>query len=308
MGDSPVLGERVGSAATDLEAPASRSRSFAELVAALNRLNSLESALATAIARSRVPVQEVRRILRATTPAQAENAPAFQFLREVFSQVGIPLRLEAVSAFSLTFGADASPYARLFAADAPRRTCGFVSEALARFLATDFGLPAEVEEAACRNEGALRCLFAAAMDPLVVSARGLDAMDRRLFDALATGVPPADAAQDLGLGRDEVDYRMEFFISHGLVAADGRLLPNGEAILAAEPAPTEEPFAPPWRDVRLLTEAIAHAASAAEALVEVAPRTPARDAVPDAETAALAAECHSFAELLARASKGRTWE
>ena len=42
--------------------------------------------------------------------------------------------------------------------------------------------------------------------------------------------------------------------------------------------------------------------------MEVAPKESSRDAAPDAETAALAAECHSFAELLARASKGRSWE
>jgi len=308
MGDPPVRGDRFGGALADLEEPAGRSRSFAELVAALNRLNGLEAALATAIARARVPLAEVRQILRAQTPAQAENAPAFQFMREVFSQVGIPLAIEAIGPFSLGLTVEASPFARLFASNAPGRTCGIVSEAISRFLDSSFGLPSEVEEIECRNEGASRCRFRGALDALAASGRALDASDRRLFDALASGLPPGEAAQDLGLGNDERDFHMEVLITYGLVAADGRLLPNGAALAASGPAPPEERLEPPWQDVSRLTAAIAHAESAAEALVEVAPRMPARDDAPDAETAALAAECHSFAEFLARASKGRSWE
>ena len=308
MGETPVTGERFGGAFADLQSGGGRSRSFAELVVALNALNNLESALATAIARARVPVQEVRTLLRAQTSAQAENAPAFQFMREVFAQVGIPLAMEAVGRFTMRFGVESSPYARLFAGDAPRKTCAFVSESIARFLSLDFGLPAEVAEVACRNEGAGRCSFAVSLDPVVTGGRALDANDWRLFQALAGGAAPSRAADDLGLSHEERDYSMESLIAYGLVGRDGRLRPNGEAIARAGPMPVEEPFEPPWREVSRLSAAIATAASAAEALVEVAPRTPGRDADPDAETAALAAECRSFAELLARASKGRSSE
>src|SRR6266511_2003009 len=115
MGAPRTTGERSGDALEGLQSRGSRSRSFAEFVAALNELNRLESSLATVIARARVPVQEVRTLLRAQTPDQAENAPAFQFMREVFAQVGIPLTVEGLGRFSLRFGVEASPYARLFA-------------------------------------------------------------------------------------------------------------------------------------------------------------------------------------------------
>src|SRR2546427_6772967 len=75
MGETPVAGEHFGSALADLQS-SGRSRGFAELVAALNALNNLESSLATAIARARVPVQEVRTLLRAQSAGQAENEPA----------------------------------------------------------------------------------------------------------------------------------------------------------------------------------------------------------------------------------------
>ena len=65
MGETPVAGEHFGSALADLQS-SGRSRGFAELVAALNALNNLESSLATAIARARVPVQEVRTLADGT--------------------------------------------------------------------------------------------------------------------------------------------------------------------------------------------------------------------------------------------------
>ena len=307
MGDRPSSGESSARALESFRA-SGKSRSFAEVVAVMNRLNSLEAALATAIARARVPIQEVRTLLRSQTPGQAENSPAFQFMREVFAQVGIPLHIDAVRRFGLTFGIEESAYARLFAGDTPRRTCGFVSEAISRFLGTDFDLPAQVEEVACRNDRADRCRFEASLDPIAASARTLDAQDWRLFRALAEGASPQASAQRLGLEDDERDYRMEWLVGHGLVAADGRLLPNGVALANLGPVPVEEPFEAPWRDVSRLTDAIADATSAAEALVQVAPRMPSHQVPRDAEAEALAAECHSFAELLARASKGRSWE
>lgn len=308
MRDSPMQGETSGGAAVGLEGPSDRSRSFAELVAALQRLNDLESALASAIANARVPVQEVRKLLASETPDQAENAPSFQFMRQIFAQVGLPLRVESVGRFAITFVLDENPYARLFAAHGSGKTCGSVGEAIGRFLATDFGLPAEVEEVACGNDGGARCRFAAALDPASVRAKAFDGHDWKVLHALrrADGHAPARAA--LGFEEAEYDFRAERLVGYGIVSADGRVLPEGEALLDAGPHPVEEPFEPPWTDVSRLTAAIAHAQSFAEAVIQVAPRGPGPEVQPDAETAAVAAECRSFAELLARASRERSFE
>lgn len=297
-----------GGATVGLEGASDRSRSFAELVAALQRLNDLESALASAIANARVPVQEVRKLLASETPAQVENAPAFQFMRQIFAQVGLPLRVDAIGRFSLTFGLDENPYARLFAAQAAGKTCGSVGEAIRRFLAADFGLPAEVTEVACRNDGDPRCRFAADLEPTPVREKAFDGRDWKVLHALRRTGGHAPARAALGLEEAEYDFRAERLVGYGLAAADGRVLPEGEALLDSGPHPVEEPFEPPWKDVSRLTEAIAHAQSFAEALIQVAPRGPRAEDRPDAETAAVAAECRSFAELLARASKERLFE
>ncbi len=109
------------------------------------------------------------------------------------------------------------------------------------------------------------------------------------------------------MDRDEFDHRMERVVGYGLATADGQLFPEAEQLLDSGPHPVEEPFAPPWEQIARLTQAIADAQSFAEALTKVAPPQPSGAEV-DAEAAAAAAECRSFAELLARASRERSFE
>ena len=279
MGETPRWEDHRIGPLLEFQPPLKHPQSFAEVIAVLERLNALEASVASAIADSRVPPSEVRLLLRAEDPAPASNAPAFQFMRQVFAQVGLPLTVEAVGRFSLTFGVEDTQYARLFAGDRPGRTCAFVSKALSRFLEADLGLPADVEEIACRNAGDPTCRFAATLDPLAVRATVLDAIDWSILRRLGT--------------------------EDDLASAAGHRKPDGEAVLARGPPP--EDFEPPWRAASELAEAIADAQSFAEAVVRVAPTKPGEPNA-DAETAALAAECRSFAELLARASRGRSLE
>ena len=302
MGETPDRGNRGTSRLIELPPPLRRPQSFAEVVAVLERLNHLEAAIAGAIATSRVPPSEVRLLLRAEDPAPASNAPAFQFMRQIFAQVGLPLTVEAVGRFSFTFIVEDTQYARLFARDHPGRTCAFVSEALSRFLEADFGIPAEVEESACRNAGDVTCRFAASLDPLAVRFTVLDATDWSILRGLGT---ENDLAESLLLSQDEFDYRMERLVGYGLASASGRRKKDGDALLARGPPP--EDFKPPWRAASELAEAIADAQSFAEAVIQVAPARPGEPTA-DAETAALAAGCRSFAELLARASQRRSEE
>lgn len=301
MGNLHGSGERSSGPLVELAPPIQRSRSFAEVVTVLHRLNALEGSIASAIATSRVPPSEVRLFLRAEAIAPAANAPAFQFMREIFAQVGLPLTVEAVGRFHLTLGVEDTPYARLFAGARPGKTCSFASEAISRFLATDLGLPAKVEEVACRNAEDPKCLFVASLDPMAVRVALLDAVDWTLLRKLGSG---ADLAESMMLSREEFKFRMERLAGYGLASAEGRRLPEGDEVLFA--GPPSEDFEPPWRQVSELAEAIADAQSFAEAVVRVAPRESRTEPNADAETEALAAECRSFAELLARASRGRS--
>lgn len=303
MGQLPTM-KKVSGAVSDDRAPSiRRPQSFAEVIAVLERLNALEASVATAIVSSRVPPSEVRQFLRADAPGPASNTPAFQFMRQIFAQVGLPLTVEAVGRFAVTFGVEETSYARLFAGERPGKTCAFVSEALTRFLQADFGLSAQVEEVACTNAGESRCLFTAALSPVSVRATVLDAIDWALLRRVGSG---EDLASAMLLTRDEVAFRMERLVDYGLASGNGARLPEGDEILLR--GPPSEDFEPPWKEASRLAEAIAGANSFAEAVVEVAPRESGGESAVDAETAALAAECRSFAELLARASRGRSLE
>lgn len=303
MGQLPTM--KMGSGIPSNERPAAirRPQSFAEVIAVLERLNALEASVATAIVSSRVPPSEVRQFLRAESPGPASNTPAFQFMRQIFAQVGLPLTVEAMGRFVVTFGVEETSYARLFAGERPGKTCAFVSKALTRFLEADFGLSAQVEEAACTNAGDPRCLFTAALSPVSVRAAVLDPIDWAILRRLGSG---DDLASAMLLTREEVEFRMERLVEYGLAAANGRRVPEGDEALIQGPPP--EDFEPPWRETSRLAEAIAGANSFAEAVVVVASREPGGEPSTDPETTALAAECRSFAELLARVSRERPME
>lgn len=284
-------------------APVKRPQSFAEVISVLERLNALDASVASAIATSRVPPSEVRQFLRAEAPGPASNTPAFQFMRQIFSQVGLPLTVEAIGRFAVTFGVEETPYARLFAGERPGKTCAFVGEAVSRFLEADFGIPAEVDEVACTNAGDPMCLFTAALAPSSVRTMVLDPIDWAILRRLGS---EEDLAGAMLLSRDEVAFRMERLVEYGLASSSHTRLPDGNEVLL-QGAPPED-FDPPWREASRLAEAIADANSFAEAAVQVARDEPGSEPTADAETAALAAECRSFAELLARASRGRSSE
>lgn len=301
MGEPRVRTEHARSPQTEGRTPVKRPQSFAEVVSVLERLNALEASVATAIENARVPPSEVRLLLRAEAAAPAANTPAFQFMRQIFAQVGLPLTVEAVGRFTLAVGLEETSYARLFAGEKPGKTCAFVSEALSRFLDADLGLPSEVEEVACRNAEDPKCLFVASLDPLAVRLTILDAVDWAILRRLGS---EGDLAGAMRLPKDEFDFRMERLLGYGLASVNGDRLPDGEVVLAQGPPPDD--FEPPWRKVSELSGAIADAQSFAEAFVRVAPRDPPEQPAADVETEALAAGCRSFAELLARASRGRS--
>lgn len=128
-------------------------RSFAELTAALERLNHLEAMIVELVARSRLPRSEVRRMLRCTTTEELVNAPGMQFMRQIFRQVGISLQPVKVLPFALAFEVPDSPYVDLLRTQESEKTCHFAAEAISRFFARDLGLGCTTEEITCINQG-----------------------------------------------------------------------------------------------------------------------------------------------------------
>jgi predicted hydrocarbon binding protein len=277
-------------------------RSFAELIATLERLNSLETAIVGIVSRSEVPRGEVRRLLRCATALEASNTPAIQFMRQVFRQVGLDLRLVKVHPFSLAFEIPNSPYIDLVRSPERKPACYLSSEAIARFFSRDLGLGCTTQEIACLNAGDTVCTFTATLEQGDVRELVLDRTDRLLLKSLLAGEALDDARLSLDLSPVELDLRLQILHRYGLVTRSGQLTDAGSRQGRAPLPDPEEDVEPPWRELEQVSEAVSYATSfaqaARESLQEDDPHEPVQDEVRRDAFAA-----RSFAELLGKVSR-----
>jgi len=278
-------------------------RSFAELTAALERLNHLEALIVDLVARSRLPRSEVRRMLRCTTAEEALNAPGMQFMRQIFRQVGMSLNPVKVLPFAFAFEVPDSPYVDLLRTQESEKTCHFAAEAISRFFVRDLGLGCTTEEVTCINQGDSICTFSATLEQEDTREAFLDGTDRLLLKGLDAGEALQDLRLSLDLTPPELENRLGLLSRFGLVSRSGTLTDAGtrhaRKPLAAEP---EEDFPAPWRELEEVTEAIATAASFAQAARETLTPVERPEAV-DPGSAEMAAGARSFAELLGKVTK-----
>jgi len=294
-----------GAAGRDEAAPAvsDRSRSFAELIATLERLNHLESAIVDLVSHAQVPRSEVRRLLRCETALEAGNAPAMQFMRQLFRQVGLSVTLVKVHPFHHVFEVPRSPYTDLLRSKERKPTCYLSSEAISRFFERDLGLGCTTEEVTCINAGDPVCTFNTSLEQEDVREALLDRTDRHLLKSLHAGEVPDDLRLSLDLTEEELDTRLEFMSRVGLVSRAGQLTEAGNRLARAPLPPAEEDEGePPWHDLEQVTEAVSTAASFAQAVRESAGGEFLNGPV-DPGLVAEARECRSFAELIGRSSK-----
>ena len=283
-----------------------RSRSFAELIATLDRLNALESAIVDIVSRSEVPRIEVRRLLRCATSMEAENTPAVQFMRQVFRQVGLTVSLVKVHPFSLSFEVPHSPYIDLVRTPERKPACHLTAEAISRFFTRDLGIGCTTQEVTCLNAGDTACTFTTVLKQGDVRELLLDRTDRMFLKSLHGGETLDEARRSLDLAEPELEVRLGILARFGLVTRSGQLTEAGNRE-ARSPLPNadEEDVAPPWRELEQISEAVSYAASFAEAARETLPvditRAPLDEALGQEARGA-----RSFAELLGR--KARHYE
>ena len=78
--------------------------SFAEAVVTLEKLTKIETKVAVGIDKSLIPWKESRKLLKSMTPDQISNTSLFQFMQDLFLQIGLgTLQITEVERFKLTF-------------------------------------------------------------------------------------------------------------------------------------------------------------------------------------------------------------
>lgn len=241
---------------------------FAEAFSTFGKITELESSIPRLICASRVPARETRKLLRCRNPYEASNVPVFQFMRNLFNQIGFELSIIQIRPFMIIFRIKPPIY------ESPtkqKKTCYTTAEAIFRFMAKDLGLKCEVEELRCINEGELYCDFRCSLDFISVCNVALDEHDKRLLDMISKGTGPDELLKKgYDENEDALKFRLDILKDYNLIDDDLKLTEKGKEFhdfLVDNPR-KEEDFKPPWEGAKDISSTTSMASSFAEALKE----------------------------------------
>ncbi len=278
--------------------------SFAEGLAVLGKLTKIDSAVRAAVDSSRVPPSEVRKMLKCSTITEISNTPLYQFMTDLFESVGLG-QMEIVKAdnFRYVFSVPDNPIAKAYRLKG-KKTCYITSDAIEEFFTKDLGLPSEVNETACMNEGAEKCTFTVSIQPLAVYKIALDALDREIIRGLRHSKKPEEISQELDMDIQEMEYRLSVLRNYKIVNRENRVTEVGETyyMYMKNQVSVEEDFPAPWEDMQKITSAIAASESFAVAFESAAFKEPMYE-VDEEKVVNLSEEAkksRSFAELLSK--------
>ena len=278
--------------------------SFAEGLAVLGKLTKIDSAVRAAVDSSRVPPSEVRKMLKCSSVTEISNTPVYQFMTDLFENLGLGrMEISRVDNFRYVFSVQDNPIAKAYKMKG-RKTFYITSDAIEEFFSKDLGLPSEVNETACINEGAEKCTFTVAVQPLAVYKIALDALDREIIRGLRHGKGVDNISEELNMDREEMEYRLSVLKNYRIIDPEHRVTEVGETyyMYMKNQVSVEEDFPAPWEDMQKITSAIAASESFAVAFESATFREPMYE-VDEEKVVNLSEEAkksRSFAELLSR--------
>lgn len=271
---------------------------FAQAIAALKKLNQLESDIATIISSCRVPLKEARKFLRCTTPEQVANISLFQYMKALFMQLGIDIEVSEIKPYTYYFLVKESAISDLYSGT-KGRTCHLVCEAIARFFNRDLNLSVSVEEITCVNAGDEVCQFETTVNKQDYCMMALSDEEKYILQELGRSKGRSKNRDFSGIPAKELEFRISLFRELELVDDDDR--PTELGLRSSSRFVEEEEFDTPWKDMGEVSTAISSAVSFAEAshlsLLKETRKTHHGGKPPDRKEVR---GYKSFAELLAR--------
>ncbi len=235
---------------------------FAQAISALEKLNRLESDIATILSSCKVPVKETRKFLRCTTPEQVANISLFQYMKALFMQLGVDMEVSRIEPYNYRFVVNSSAISDLYSGTSGR-TCHLISEAISRFFNRDLNLGCTVEEIECVNAGDQSCQFKISVDREDYCRVTLSDDEKNILRELGS----SESAQRLevytGMAPAEKEFYTSLFKKLELVGEDGRSTELG--VKCSTQLRTEDDAETPWKDMGELSSAISSAVSFAEA-------------------------------------------
>ncbi len=230
-------------------------KSIAKIIYVFGELTKMEAAISTIIAKSRVPVKEIKVMIKSTNKIQCERTPLFQYIRDAFKDIGLgDLRCEGIDRYSMRLGVYSSRIPTLFS-DAPGKTCYITADAIKMFLEKDMEISSEVNETKCVNEGSDHCEFNINMNPI---------------DVLKYVITSEEVVILKGIKKGNIEAIKENPVAgitlerYGLIK-DGKITILGEKYLEMGMISAEENMERPWKKLSEVSEVTASAKSFAEA-------------------------------------------
>lgn len=285
--------------------------SFAETITALGTLTKLETAISAAIKSSKVPPKETRKLLKCTNIPQATNTPVFQFIQQLFGQIGLGHPDFAdMEIFKYTLKIVENPVCKIYSGVKDRKTCYVTADALQQFFTKCLDLPCTVEEIKCCNKGSEVCTFEINIQPLAVYQIALDEADKEIIKHLMEedDIGISELGEKLEMEDMEIEYRFDILKNYHILDEENKVTEVGTTYykyghgLLGE----KEDFDPPWRDMADISSAISASTSFAEAMSETTEKEERFEEVNESDVVNLAEEAKkskSFAELLAKQVK-----
>jgi len=243
---------------------------LAKKMAALGKLTKLESAINAAIESSKVPEYETRKLLKARNANQAKNTAVFQFIKNLFSEIGLGiLNLESKDNFKLIILNENNTIKELYPDIKNKKTCYIVADTLSDFFTEDLNIPADVKEITCINAGDETCKFEVDLQPLAVYKIALDEKDDKIIGQIVKDHNLDKIANSLELPKEELEYRLDILQSYHIIEQDLSLTKIGQTYYKYGQSVVDdisEQKEPPWKTMSEISQVIADSDSLAEAI------------------------------------------
>ncbi|WP_407282083.1 hypothetical protein V7O61_08970 [Methanolobus sp. WCC1] len=218
--------------------PPAMDGSFGQSMGAFGALLKLQQNISDKFPKAKVPWNETRKFLKASTIELIRGTSLYKFHMKFFKDIGLGnMQLISYAPMHYIFAVPNNPVCNFYPALQNQKVCVATTDALHRFFREDLELECSVEETECIKNGDPVCKFKVDLQPISAYQVMLDEYDKKILSGIR---PPVDD--------NELRDRVRTLTIYKLLDS-GRLSEIGNAYMQfANNMPVQEKvFDPPWK-------------------------------------------------------------
>lgn len=287
--------------------PPMGSGGFAQTMGAFGEMLKIQENISNLFPTSRVPWNETRKFLKASTIESITATQLYKFHMDLFKKTSLGnMQLVAYAPMHYIYAVPGCPVCNLYPALNNQKVCVATTDALYRFFTEELELACKVEEIECVKDGGQVCRFKVDLQPISAYQIMLDGYDKMIL----SGQCPSD------IDEAELRIRVEILTAYKLLE-NGKLSEIGSSYMqyAGNLHVEEKVFDPPWKTAEKLDEVVEKGGTF-EAVIRDLTRKAVSESAPTIEVPQKTAETEnvgrvkeeskssdSFAKLLAKMNK-----